>query len=207
MTTNELKSYIDRTIGNSLRCILPSYWWKRMFGAVIDKTEEITGKLSAVDNRLNNFSKYLIVPANWDGLLTNAQQQNNRELYSYLSREMYRGLYPMVPQDVNIHIIEEGLSDSRVGRIVCPSCITPISIGIEGIKQLYSFNFDTEKYVYTLAEDGTVVREKKTDGASGVDELKERLDDLESEITDCVTETEMNRAIAETLTNTLNTEV
>ena len=109
----------------------------------------------------------------------------------------------MVPQDVNIHIIEEGLSDSRVGRIVCPS-ITPISIGIEGIKSLYSFNFDTEKYVYTLAEDGTVVREKKTDGASGVDELKERLDDLESEM---VTETEMNSAIAEALTNTLNTEV
>lgn len=175
-----------------------------MFGAVIDKTEEIAGKLSAVDNRLNNFSKYLIVPASWGGSLTNTQQQNNRELYSYLSREMYRGLYPIVPQDVNIHIIEEALSDSRVGSIVCPSRITPISIGTEGIKQLYSFNFDTEKYVYTLAEDGTIVREKRTDVASGVDELKERLDDLESEM---VTDADLDRAIASAVTNTLNNPV
>lgn len=204
MTTNELKSYIDRIIGNSLRCILPSYWWKRMFGAVIDKTEEITGKLSAVDNRLNNFSKYLIVPVNWGGWLSNAQQQNNRELYSYLSREMYRGLYPMVPQDVNIHIIEEDLPGSRVGRIVCPSRIYPILIGTEGIKQLYSFNFDTEEYVYTLAEDGTIVREKRIDVASGVDELKERLDDLESEM---VTDADLDRAIASAVTNTLNNPV
>ena len=40
MTTSELKSYIDRILGNNIRCILPSYWWKRAFGAVIDKVDE-----------------------------------------------------------------------------------------------------------------------------------------------------------------------
>lgn len=40
MTTNEIKSYIDRTLGNSIRCHLPSYWWKRLFGAVVDKLDE-----------------------------------------------------------------------------------------------------------------------------------------------------------------------
>ena len=40
MTTNEIKSYIDRTLGNSIRCLLPSYWWKKMFGAVVDKLDE-----------------------------------------------------------------------------------------------------------------------------------------------------------------------
>ena len=40
MTTQELKSYIDRTLGNSIRCLLPSYWWKKMFGVVIDKVDE-----------------------------------------------------------------------------------------------------------------------------------------------------------------------
>lgn len=38
MKTQELKSYIDRVLGNSIRCLLPSYWWKRAFGAVIDNT-------------------------------------------------------------------------------------------------------------------------------------------------------------------------
>lgn len=40
MTTNELKSYIDRILGNNIRLLLPSYWWKRAFGAVIDKVDE-----------------------------------------------------------------------------------------------------------------------------------------------------------------------
>ena len=40
MTTKELKSYIDRILGNNIRLLLPSYWWKRAFGAVIDKVDE-----------------------------------------------------------------------------------------------------------------------------------------------------------------------
>ena len=40
MTTSELKSYIDRILGNNIRLLLPSYWWKRAFGAVIDKVDE-----------------------------------------------------------------------------------------------------------------------------------------------------------------------
>lgn len=39
MTTQELRTYIDRVLGNSLRCLLPSYWWKRLFGAVADTME------------------------------------------------------------------------------------------------------------------------------------------------------------------------
>lgn len=40
MNTQELKQYIDKVLGNNLRCLLPSYWWKRAFGAVIDKVDE-----------------------------------------------------------------------------------------------------------------------------------------------------------------------
>lgn len=48
MTTQELRTYIDRVLGNSLRCLLPSYWWKRLFGAVADTmeaSEKFTKKL------------------------------------------------------------------------------------------------------------------------------------------------------------------
>lgn len=41
MKTQELKSYIDRVLGNSIRCLLPSYWWKRLFGMVVDKVEDV----------------------------------------------------------------------------------------------------------------------------------------------------------------------
>jgi hypothetical protein len=40
MTTQELKQQIDKVLGNSIRCLLPSYWWKRLFNAVIDKVDE-----------------------------------------------------------------------------------------------------------------------------------------------------------------------
>lgn len=34
-----MRKEIDRVLGNSLRCILPSYWWKRLLGMLADKIE------------------------------------------------------------------------------------------------------------------------------------------------------------------------
>lgn len=45
MTTQELKEYINSKLGNSLRTLLPSYWWKRLFGLVVDRVEEVEGKV------------------------------------------------------------------------------------------------------------------------------------------------------------------
>ena len=47
MTTKELRAYIDRILGNSLRVLLPSYWWKRMFGATIDAVESVAKGVSS----------------------------------------------------------------------------------------------------------------------------------------------------------------
>lgn len=41
MTTTELKQYIERVLGNSIRCLLPSYWWKRLFNQVADRIDEV----------------------------------------------------------------------------------------------------------------------------------------------------------------------
>lgn len=41
MTTQELKQQIDKVLGNSIRCLLPSYWWKRLFHQVADRIEEV----------------------------------------------------------------------------------------------------------------------------------------------------------------------
>jgi hypothetical protein len=34
-----MKKEINRTLGNSLRCILPSFWWKRLLGMMVDKID------------------------------------------------------------------------------------------------------------------------------------------------------------------------
>lgn len=48
MTTQELKEYINSKLGNSLRTLLPSYWWKRLFGLVVDRVEEVEGRVLEV---------------------------------------------------------------------------------------------------------------------------------------------------------------
>lgn len=56
MTTQELRSYIDRILGNSLRVLLPSYWWKRLFGAIIDAVGSAESKAKTALTKTNELS-------------------------------------------------------------------------------------------------------------------------------------------------------
>lgn len=38
---SKLKENIDRILGSSLRCLLPSYWWKRIFGFLVEEIEDV----------------------------------------------------------------------------------------------------------------------------------------------------------------------
>lgn len=90
MTTQELKSYIDRVLGNSIRCLLPSYWWKRLFGLVVDEIEKVKSALGrkastdAVDELTERIEGVRIpkikfyVPLLGIGSLTNEQITRNR---------------------------------------------------------------------------------------------------------------------------------
>lgn len=42
-----MRKEIDRVLGNSLRCILPSYWWKRLLGKMVDKIESAENSASS----------------------------------------------------------------------------------------------------------------------------------------------------------------
>lgn len=41
-----LKDKINRILGNNVRLLLPSYWWKRVFGLVIDRIDEVENNAS-----------------------------------------------------------------------------------------------------------------------------------------------------------------
>lgn len=51
MTAQELNTYIDKVLGNSLRCLLPSYWWKRLLKLVVDYADEQTKAVSENVNK------------------------------------------------------------------------------------------------------------------------------------------------------------
>lgn len=81
MTTQELRSYIDKTLGNSLRCLLPSFWWKKLFHNVIDVIEDSS------KNNQNNTSDskdivfYLTEGANGDEFVNNINSFSELEKY------------------------------------------------------------------------------------------------------------------------------
>lgn len=55
-----MKQLIEQTLGNSLRCILPSYWWKRLLNKMAERvaTAEASAAsaLRIVSSALNDFS-------------------------------------------------------------------------------------------------------------------------------------------------------
>lgn len=56
MTTQELKQYIDKVLGNGIRCLLPSYWWKKLFHSVADRIDEVTENVN--DMVVKSFKEY-----------------------------------------------------------------------------------------------------------------------------------------------------
>lgn len=62
---SELKSYINRVLGNSLRCLLPSYWWKRLFGLVVDEIgilgEKLQNAISSLKQNIDLMLGYVVV--------------------------------------------------------------------------------------------------------------------------------------------------
>ena len=84
MTTNELKSYIDRILGNNIRLLLPSYWWKRAFGVVIDKIDEVEkggGSSITVDSELSETSENPVQ----NKVVTSAIQENEQTIATALT--------------------------------------------------------------------------------------------------------------------------
>lgn len=51
MTTKELRAYIDRVLGNNVRLLLPSYWWKRLFHAVVEEIDDVRSTANSKANK------------------------------------------------------------------------------------------------------------------------------------------------------------
>lgn len=54
MTAQELNAIINRVLGNSIRCLLPAYWWKRILSQIVGYVEEVDKKLDSNVNSLND---------------------------------------------------------------------------------------------------------------------------------------------------------
>jgi hypothetical protein len=87
MNTQDLKKFIDRVLGSSIRCLLPSYWWKRIFHAVVDKCDaEVASVASAVDSieqEVGSKVDYVIVSGQ------DSDIEKNKEAYKFIKARGY----------------------------------------------------------------------------------------------------------------------
>ena len=80
MTTSELKQQIDKVLGNSIRCLLPSYWWKRLFHQVADRIDEVEQSVeskadkSYVDEAVGNVKVDITIDSELSDTSTNPVQ-------------------------------------------------------------------------------------------------------------------------------------
>lgn len=51
-----LKDKINRILGNNVRLLLPSYWWKKLFGAVVDEIESVEATANSVSKKVYSIS-------------------------------------------------------------------------------------------------------------------------------------------------------
>lgn len=77
MTAQQVRKYIDRILGKSVRLLLPSYWWKKVFSLVLDRIEQIVpivdskkelekldmpkGSVASVVGDLHSFSECFLI--------------------------------------------------------------------------------------------------------------------------------------------------
>lgn len=62
----DIRQYIDKVLGSSIRCLLPSYWWKRIFGLIVDEVEDVRkvannkadkSSLNSIGNRVRDLEE------------------------------------------------------------------------------------------------------------------------------------------------------
>jgi hypothetical protein len=107
MTTKELKQYIDKVLGSSIRCLLPSYWWKRLFGMVVDEVEKVdiktekaietsNEKITNIESRLPSAERVFFV-GDYD-----YAKEHNKQVCSLLKEEALNN-------KVNVFYVREGM--------------------------------------------------------------------------------------------------
>lgn len=82
----ELKQYIDRVLGNNIRCLLPSYWWKRLFGLVIDEVDGKASKesVATLEKKIENFKGGGVQAITIYPLDRSTKQNYHRQVYDTL---------------------------------------------------------------------------------------------------------------------------
>ena len=203
MTTKELKSYIDRTLGNSIRCLLPSYWWKRIFGLIVDEVEGKASKesVATLEKKVESFNGGGVQAITIYPLDASTKQSYHRQVYDTLVELAAKG--------------EDFIVYAEVGISIYPAT----TISANPLSDTPSYGFAFRGWAYTEIHQGTKTEKEHcavelfADGTMQLKTTKDYvIDHVISETSTNAVQNKVIKAyvdeqIASSITNTLNTEV
>lgn len=181
MTTKELKSYIDRILGNSIRCLLPSYWWRKALGAIVDKVEYAEKSLTQQIGKTMNFATakfvYIPLPSEYS-LPTEEQQLHNIEAYKYIDNRSLYGL-PLLPDNPMVYLRQERVIEGFKQTL---SLMAVLRIEPEGVSNTIVYRLYTDTKIYTLYSAGYVTMADRDDVGGSIDADTEMSDTSENPV-------------------------
>ena len=215
MTTQELRSYIDRILGNSLRVLLPSYWWKRLFGMVVDKVGTVDAAVDAVGAKVKSIGQQVaeLKDSNNSVWVTVSESANSDNKVAF--EKIKLACINNHPISVYSDLGDTSLKEVWVSQMCIYSKFGEIeAIGLEFNREENNIsNIQRHTYGMTLTADGTCFVFKEPDQIidsistalskkASVTYVDERLVDVEQGVLAYV-----DTAIEDAITNTLNTAV
>lgn len=184
MTTSELKQQIEKVLGNSIRCLLPSYWWKRLFHQVADRIDEVEKKVDdiVIPTPTSASSVFFIAPLTEGGELSAESKSKNAASY----RKVVNGFAKNEFYDVKVHYVFVVIDADVISNPVFTDSV---------LKLMYKYNSAT--LILSVSADGSATIEDVGTSASGATSLQEHQD-----ISHLATKEKLNNAV-ETITNTI----
>ena len=205
-----LKDKINRILGNNVRLLLPSYWWKRVFGMVVDRIDEVENNTRiTVDSELSKTSKNAVqnkvIAEEIEAIAEEFDKQQcvfvvgsdgtAPENYKQQNKESYNKVYEAIDADrwMNVFVLYSAYFRIQVD-----------SITISGSNELVLYaTFDNSFIEFIVSSDGSVVTQYS--GSLKIDSSVSSTST--NAVQNKVIKAYVDEAITSAITNTLNTPV
>lgn len=183
MTTKDLRNNVEKVLGNSIRCLLPSYWWKRLFNQVADTIDTINGvEIVESEAKLKN----LDVQQGSLASVATRKEMKISECYflteedeSLTEAELFAKLTPVKAIKVNFPLPDLSSADTvlqlvsedkkylghlMLGKGLCAALFTDVAAGTQKIWMLISQHFVDEVNNYLKEKKFYILDDRETTG-------------------------------------------
>ena len=140
MTAQELNTYINRVLGNSIRCLLPSYWWKRLLTRIVEYVYEVDAKADTAYNSIRGLLGFTIATGEEEAIVYADKNKVVIPANAIRKVNFLNNFYVMFGKGASVVAIDTSMAST--------SAVTSMGDMFQGCENLTSLDvstFDTSK--------------------------------------------------------------